>query len=192
MSLRAKQSEYFTLTLTLSRQGRGKSGEFSFVVSNSRNDTSAVWLSSFRSFARILFLPLFQELFLAFFMSRVCNAAVYRTNLSTFRGSIPANALSALGRVDDIYRFPFFDGLVFTFWFAGPAANAFICDFVSHLLNLTSLDFIKTTIFYWLIKLGYVRVFRAGKIRVQTSFSALWRHGPVPFVQGSRPAGPPL
>jgi hypothetical protein len=154
MSLRAKQSQYFTLTLTLSRQGRGKSGEFSFVVSNSRNDTGAVWLSSFRSFARILFLPLFQELFLAFFMSRIWNAAVYRTNLSAFGGRKPANAFSAFSGVDVVYRFPFFDGMVFTFWLAGTAANAFIRDFVRHFLNLTSLDFIKTTIFYWLIEVG--------------------------------------
>jgi hypothetical protein len=106
-----------------------------------------VWLSSFRSFARILFLPLFQELFLAFFMSRVWNAAVYRTNLSAFGGRKPANAFSAFSGVDVVYRFPFFDGLVFTFWLAGTAANAFVSDFVRHFLNLTSLDFIKATVF---------------------------------------------
>jgi hypothetical protein len=106
-----------------------------------------IWLSGFRRFARILFLPLFQQLFLAFFMSRVCNTTIYRTNLSAFGGCKPANAFSALRRVDNVYRFPFFDGLVFTFWLAGAAANAFFSDFVRHFLNLTSLDFIKATVF---------------------------------------------
>jgi hypothetical protein len=80
-------------------------------------------------------------------MGRVWNAAVYWTNLSALRGRKPANAFSAFSRVDDVYRFPFFDGLVFTFWLAGTAANAFFSDFVRHFLNLTSLDFIKATVF---------------------------------------------
>jgi hypothetical protein len=65
-------------------------------------------------------------------MSRVWNTAIYRANLDAFWGCKPANAFSALGGVDVVYRCSFFYGLVFAFWLAGTAANALISDFVRH------------------------------------------------------------
>jgi hypothetical protein len=92
-------------------------------------------LCSFWSFAGVNFLPLFQQLLLAFFMSVVWDAAIYGANLDAFGGCKPANAFSALGGVDFVYRRPFFDGFVLAFRLAGAAANAFISDFVRHLLT---------------------------------------------------------
>jgi hypothetical protein len=81
------------------------------------------------------FLPLLQQLFTALLMSRVGNTAIYGAYLGAFRGCKPANAFSALSGVDFVYRCPFFDGLVFAFWLAGAAVNAFISDFVRHFLS---------------------------------------------------------
>jgi len=81
------------------------------------------------------FPPLFQQLFFAFLMSIVWNTAVYGANLDAFWGGKPANAFSALGGVDFVYRCPFFYGLVLAFRLTGAAANAFIGDFVRHLLS---------------------------------------------------------